>query len=106
MIKHLDDRYGAEIGVVNMTPCEAIQRIQTHNEIHSKREHFAIYITEALYMAVEALEKQISTKPNAEIHVGELYWYCPSCGEWIDEDHIFDDHCSFCGQALDWSEIE
>ena len=41
-----------------MTPQEAIQRIKTHNEIHSRKEHFAVKITKALQMAVEALENQ------------------------------------------------
>lgn len=38
---------------------EAIERIKIHNEHHSQQERFAIYIAEALNMAVKALEKQI-----------------------------------------------
>lgn len=41
-----------------MTPQEAIIHIKKHNEAHSKKERFAVHITEALQMAVEALEKQ------------------------------------------------
>ena len=40
-----------------MTNKEAIKKIKIHNEHHSKQEQFAIHITEALKMAVEALEK-------------------------------------------------
>lgn len=39
-----------------MTPQEAISRIKIHNEIHSRKEHFAVHITEALQMAIEALD--------------------------------------------------
>lgn len=58
---HIDPSYTG-----SMTPQEAIQRIKQHNEIHSKNERFAIYITEALNMAVEALEKQIPKKPMTQ----------------------------------------
>lgn len=41
---------------------EAIKRIKIHNEHHSRKEPFSIYITEALNMAINALEKQIPKK--------------------------------------------
>lgn len=92
-----------------MTPCEAIQRIQIHNEIHSKQERFAIYITEALHIAVEALEKQIPKKP---IFWENKYYFsptpnddwgyeCPCCG---NREIDYPEHHCICGQALDWSE--
>ena len=44
-----------------MTAQEAIRRIRDHNEVHSARErNFAVYITEALNMAIEALVKEVA----------------------------------------------
>lgn len=55
-----------------MTPEEAIRRIKDHNEIHSRKEqHFAVHITEALNMAVVALENQIQQNllsPGKPLH--------------------------------------
>ena len=83
-----------------MTPQEAIRRIKNHNEVHSRKEkHFAIHITEALNLAVEALKKQIPKKPkNRE---GTTYFYCPCC----DSNNIYE-YCGDCGQALDWSDTK
>lgn len=36
---------------------EAIERIKEHIEIHRLKEPFAIHITEALNMAIDALER-------------------------------------------------
>lgn len=88
-----------------MTPNEAIRRIKEHNEIHSKKERgFAILITKALDMAVEALEKQIPKKPDYEDYDAK----CPVCGHEF-ENNVNDWGCSFCqgcGQKLDWSDEE
>lgn len=87
-----------------MTPQEAIQRIKQHNEIHSKKERFAIYITEALNMAVEALEKQMPKKVKM---TNDLYpmAICPCCeNEFIP--HTGFEYCHYCGQAIDWSDRE
>lgn len=44
-----------------MTAQEAIRRIRDHNEVHSARErNFAVYITEALNMAIEELVKEVA----------------------------------------------
>lgn len=81
-----------------MTAQEAIRRIRDHNEVHSVRErNFAVYITEALNMAVEALEKQIPKKLK-----DDGWLYCPICGRDVLLDRF--DYCPDCGQALDWSE--
>lgn len=81
-----------------MTAQEAIRRIRDHNEVHSVRErNFAVYITEALNMAVEALEKQIPKKLK-----DDGWLYCPTCGRDVLMDRF--DYCPDCGQALDWSE--
>lgn len=88
-----------------MTPQEAIKRIKHHNELHSRAEkHFAIRITKALNMAVEALEKQIPKKtterqytPNGTL----IYGHCPNCG-WFTKNTF--NYCGKCGKALDWGE--
>lgn len=107
---HIDD------DVQEMTLQEAIRRIKNHNEIHSKNEHFAIYITEALNMAVDALEKQIPKKPDYEAdgydENGILIYdraICPNCENDDFEYDINNWGCKFCpdcGQALDWSDTE
>ena len=87
-----------------MTPQEAILRIKNHIEVHSRKEkHFAIKITEALKMAIEALEKQIPKKPYSDNDNG-IYEKdcCPTCHRSLfPNDH----HCR-CGQALDWSDTK
>lgn len=92
---------------------EAIKRIEDHKRIHFSKEYpRAIKITEALNMAIEALEKQISMKPKYSVYGdrgdGEIIPFkakCPACdyefefGYWNDEDNH---HC-VCGQKIDWS---
>lgn len=86
-----------------MTEQEAVGRIKNHIEIHSRKEpFFAIYITEALDMAVEALGKQIPKKVKQTFKNGYDLVYCPRCGvRFIQYGRPF---CEECGQALDWSE--
>ena len=100
-----------------MTISEAIKRIKDHNEIHSRNEkHFAIHITEALNMAIEALEKRI---PKAPDYFGDGYdengiliydrAICPNCGNDEFEADINNWGCKFCpdcGQALEWDSEE
>ena len=43
----------------SMTNKEAIRRLIEHNDIHQNKEPRAIYITEALNMAIAALEAKI-----------------------------------------------
>ena len=94
-----------------MTAEEAIRRIRDHNEVHSARErNFAVYITEALNMAIEALVKQTPKKPINE----ECYYICPCCRDdlGVSDDGIFiyelsmPKYCSNCGCVLDWSEVK
>ena len=87
-----------------MTPEEAIQRIENHIEVHSRKEpHFAIRIIEALKMAIEALEKQIPKKTTDRQYVPNgtlIYGHCPNCDCFTKN---FFNYCRNCGQALDWS---
>lgn len=67
-----------------MTPQEAIIHIRKHNEAHARKERFAAHITDALGVAVEALEKRIPQKP---LHVHEVY---PKHDWELDEDGEID----------------
>jgi hypothetical protein len=89
---------------------EAITRIQIHNGIHAAREFpFAIKITEALKMAVEALRKQDPMEHHhtivRECVGGERIRtsICPSClGCILTVEDEYPKFCSWCGQAIDW----
>lgn len=75
---------------------DAIAKIQDHIRVHQQKEHGAFYITEALNLAVEALEKQVPKKaipcsPNS------TWTKCPVCGA-----TDIDEYCGKCGQRLDW----
>lgn len=65
-------------------------------------------ITEALALAVDALENQIPVKPiSNDSHV--VTWYCCSrCGKSITDryDSMKKEYkyCTNCGQVIDWSE--
>ena len=92
---------------------EAIKRIEEHNKFHAAKEYpFAIKITEALDMAVEALEKQIPKKPKKltyKLLLDDGWIYeCPACGCACGENKYHSDvtkgdmYCTQCGQMLDW----
>lgn len=97
-----------------MTSKEAISRIKHHMEIHKLSEPNAIYITEALNMAMQALEKHIPKKPKREpepfpkhFDKGVYGFHCPVCGEdLLDECSDCFNYCQNCGQAIDWSDEE
>lgn len=85
-----------------MNAQEALARIKEHRDIHFHNELNAIYITEALDMAIEALEKQIPKKPLYENKLDDCVVYsCPVCK---DETMILngDNYCTMCGQKLNW----
>lgn len=59
-------------------------------------------------MAIEALEKQIPTKPK---EVERKYWndyVCPNCEKLLGNSiEVYQEKCCYyCGQALNWSEVE
>ncbi len=88
-----------------MKPQEAIKRIKEHNEIHSKKERLAVYITEALNMSIKSLEKQIPRKP---LHIHEEYdkheWKKDENGnvdEWAFEQGLCAGVvCERCGESV------
>lgn len=65
--------------------------------------HFDKYTTYAIDLAIEALDKQILKKPIEKYtdHDGTEAGLCPFCNEGVDEKMNF---CSYCGQAIDWSD--
>ena len=75
-----------------------------------------IDINIALNFAIEALEKQMPEKPYTEISKksDEGYYCCPNCKKHIEvigfsayrEKYGMNRFCSYCGQAIDWSEEE
>lgn len=94
-----------------MNAQEALARIKEHRDIHFHNELNAIYITEALDMAIEALEKQIPEKP-LDICTPVVTWgICPFCRGELNKigkqtNRVFktNAYCMDCGQALDWSD--
>lgn len=94
---------------------EAILRIKYHNEFHSRQENpFAVRITEALNIAVKALEKQIPKQIEEQTEEDREFidYVCPNCKTTLQQKMkgatrttIYKyKHCIFCGQALDWSD--
>ena len=83
-----------------MTHEEATERIKCI----LKNNFFTRADKNALKLAIEALEKQVSKKP---LHMHKNY-YCPICKEdgwmlWDDAiPNDMDAYCGKCGQALDW----
>ena len=61
--------------------------------------------TSTIRVAIEALEKQVTKKPNVKElpdAFGRLYWsVCGACDEEIESDY---DYCPDCGQRIDWEE--
>ena len=101
----------AEISI-KMTPQEAIRRIEEHNRIHFATEGGrCLLITEALKMAVAALERQTPKKVTHEATLPHCST-CPTCNTVVDRFEkwgestvrITYNHCQICGQALDWEE--
>lgn len=60
---------------------------------------------EAIRIALDAIEKQIPMKPFKWC---KLIYICPTChrSEYIRQRDALDTYCGFCGQAIDWSEVE
>ena len=64
--------------------------------------------SEAVEMAISALEKQIPKKPEQSkiprYGMGYEYydWYCPTCGRFLAFESSKGDHHCTCGQAIDW----
>lgn len=91
-----------------MTEIEASTILKAEIVHHPECSIFA----EALGMAIQALEKQISKKPKyegdgyADGHLVYDTWICPCCEKSYEVDYDNYDYCPNCGQKLDWSETD
>ena len=69
--------------------------------------HFDKYTTDAIDMAINALEKQIPKKPiirKTKNYFGYTeYILCPNCKK-VDFGLTQPCFCRLCGQAIDWEE--
>lgn len=96
-----------------MTAEEAIKTIQV--AIAEVEWNYPLDYSIAFKTAVKALEKQIPKKITHEATLQRCAT-CPTCKNVLDEFIEFIPgqpkirvtfaHCHFCGQALDWSDIE
>ena len=59
---------------------------------------------EAIKIAVDAILKQIPREPLRF----KTFNLCPNChrSEYIQHRDAVDTYCGFCGQAIDWCEVE
>jgi len=73
----------------------AIKRIEMHRDIHHLHEPQAIYISQSLDMAIEALKKQNPVKVTWDNN------FCPICKCTIEFNH--QNYCHKCGQKFDWN---
>ena len=70
-----------------------------------------VMLRESIDMAIKALEKQIPKKPIVEYKntndcITEIEWKCPICGTNYIELAPCGEWCNYCGQKLDWSDVE
>ena len=82
-----------------MTIKEAISCLKSDKEY--LKDH-NICSGEEIYIAIEALEKQIPKKPIMVKDTAETYYICSECE--MEVDKVDDNYCSDCGQKLDWEE--
>ena len=95
----------------NMKESEAIKILQRDLQIQLENKALPDGI-EAIQIAIQALEKQISKKPIMKQYFENLeeeYLCCPTCGEILtdripSDNKTFYFHCMNCGQKFDWSD--
>lgn len=89
-----------------MTENEAIKVIEKNRPTSG----YAM-LNEALDIAINALEKRISKKPDiegdgySEGHLVYDTWICPCCGKYYEIDYDDYEYCPNCGQSIDRSEL-
>ncbi len=92
----------------NTAITEAIEIIDGFDEIFGTFSEDGNDVENALIMAKEALEKQISKKPIHFSDSGVRYtdsYQCPTCKRWFVGTGIAD-YCYHCGQKLVWDREE
>lgn len=91
-----------------MTESEAIEGLGILNNGLNEAFVNADELSEALQMAIQALEKQIPKKPQNKKYsfyphstlLKSKYGECPNC----KSIQVDDEYCANCGQKLDWSD--
>ncbi len=74
---------------------KAIARLSSHSIIP-----FDDDADEVCDLAIKALKKQISKKPNTDD-------CCPDCGTYLKDDNCVEGlYCPNCGQKIDWSDAD
>ena len=86
-----------EEGSEMMTRKEAIARIKDHMSVHKMHEERAVKITEALNMAISALEQPIRNAPTAD---HEEFEWCTDCKEYDQEAHCCHRYTKVIRQAV------
>lgn len=63
---------------------------------------------EILCAIVNAINKQLPSKPYYRKEEDAEGWACPNCDMGIEHDHgrIKDTYCHSCGQMIDWRNIK
>ena len=90
---------------------EAIRRIEDHMRVHRIGLYPHIHLGEALYEAIVALKKQMPVEHHHtvvhEVHDMARFSVCPCClGLILTSPEEFPKFCTWCGQAIDWSDEE
>lgn len=62
---------------------------------------------EVLCAIVNAINKQLPSKPYCRKEEDAEGWACPNCDMGVEHDHgrIKDTYCHNCGQLLDWEDV-
>nr|DAO82655.1 MAG TPA: TFIIB zinc-binding [Caudoviricetes sp.] len=86
-----------------MTYEEAIEILQEERDY----AQFPKYVREAVEIATSAIKKRIPVKPenDKEYTFGTI---CPTCRQYLCNYQFINNQlfCKWCGQALDWSDLE
>ena len=94
-----------------MTNLEAIDRINRHITLHHYNEPHAVYITEALKMAVKALGEQVPVAPVEDgegcLICGNQGFGCGVVGKYdVDTHEVLEryvNYCPSCGKEVMWN---
>lgn len=88
-----------------MTEQEAIKKINMMEEALNFQRYDADECSQALQMAIEALEKQIPKEVSIMKYRNDYDWTCNNCDttfEYIRYTADKPNYCPNCGQAIKW----